>query len=141
MSKMFLAPFVCVLSSLAFAQVAVPIEAEFALVEKAAAKAIAKRNLADFAKLIDDEAVFYHMGQTAKGKAAVVEFARPMFDAPTAPYIFATGEVNVLPSGLAMTSGPIRLPNGRTVAHYNTVWRKGPAGWKILFDRSWPSSQ
>lgn len=119
------------------------LDEEFMRSEKAAAKAMAERNLADFTRLVDDDAVFYHMGQTIKGKAAVVEFVRPMFAGPHAPFSSEVAEANVLPGGLAMTSGPVRAaPDNRIVARYNTVWRRAADGaWKIVFDRSWAAGQ
>lgn len=119
------------------------LQVELTRADKAAARAMADRNLADFARLIDEEAVFYHMGQVANGKAAVVEFARPLFAGPQAPFSYETAESSVLSTGLAMTSGPVRAaPDNRVVARYNTVWRRGADGaWKIVFDRSWAASQ
>ncbi len=144
MKKILVTLTAIVASSMVFAQTPrTHLEEELLMTEKAAAQAFTDRNLSDYTKLIADDAVFFHMGQVITGKAAITEFSRPMFAGPSAPFSWSNAEVSVLPSGLAMTSGLIRsVPDGRTVARFNTVWRKQADGrWQIVFDRSWPASQ
>ncbi|WP_321393759.1 hypothetical protein [Emcibacter sp.] len=48
--------------------------------------------------------------------------------------------VLILESGhLALSTGPVRTPDGRHVANYSSVWRKNADGqWKIVFDKGYP---
>jgi hypothetical protein len=44
--------------------------------------------------------------------------------------------VEVLDSGtLALSSGPVRDPQGKRIGTFNSVWRREPRGaWKVVFD-------
>ena len=50
-------------------------------------------------------------------------------------------EVVVIGDGtLAMSTGPVRAPDGKVVARFRSVWRREPdGGWLIVFDRGEPA--
>ena len=77
------------------------------------------------------------MGQAAlHGPEAVMAAWHGLLTAPKPPFSWAPDTVLVLPSGdLARTSGPVRDPQGQVTAHFQSVWRRKPAGgWEIVFD-------
>jgi ketosteroid isomerase-like protein len=65
---------------------------------------------------------------------------KSLFDAPRAPFSWAPEVVEVLNSGaLALTSGPVRDPDGRQIGTFNSVWRREADGsWKVVFDKGCP---
>ena len=105
--------------------------------ERAFAKTMAERDLADFASFVADEAVFFDGATALRGKAAVVAAWKPLFTAPAAPFSWAPEQVEVLPSGtLALSRGPVFAPSGERVASFTSVWRlEAPGVRRIVFDR------
>jgi ketosteroid isomerase-like protein len=104
--------------------------------ELAFAKSMAERDLAAFAALIADEAVFLNGGKPLRGKPAVIEHWKRYFSAPAAPFSWRPDLVEVLPSGeLAHSEGPVSAPDGRVFARFYSTWRKSSDGrWRIVFD-------
>jgi hypothetical protein len=43
----------------------------------------------------------------------------------------------VLDSGtLALSSGPVRSPDGKVFARFNSIWRlEAPGVWRVVFDK------
>lgn len=105
--------------------------------ERAFAKTMADRDLAAFAGFVDDEAIFYGSKDVLHGRAEIVARWKEFYSEPTAPFSWEPEKVEVLPSGkLAQSSGPVRDPNGRIVAAFNSIWRlQSPGVWKIVFDK------
>ena len=105
--------------------------------ESAFADTMAKRDLKAFATFLDDEAVFFGGKGAIRGKAEVVEQWKAFFDGPTAPFSWTPESVEVLDSGaLAHSSGPVHDPQGKRVATFNSVWRRGEDGrWRVVFDK------
>jgi ketosteroid isomerase-like protein len=104
--------------------------------ENAFAATMAARDYKAFATFIAEDAVFF--GQTAsRGKAAVVESWKGLYEKPEAPFSWRSEEVQVLDSGkLAHSSGPVFNPKGERVATFNSVWRRESDGsWKVVFDK------
>jgi ketosteroid isomerase-like protein len=111
--------------------------------ERAFAATMAKRDVAGFASLISQEAIF--MGSSdaprvLRGRAAIVEAWTPFFDGPAAPFSWEPDIAEVVDSGgLALTSGPVRDPAGEITGRFNSIWRLEPDGrWRIVFDRGAP---
>jgi len=107
--------------------------------ERAFAKTMADRDHAAFASFLSDEAVF--MGeQTLRGKQAIAAGWKRFYDAPQTPFSWEPDRVEVLESGtLALSSGPVRDPQGKRVGTFNSVWRRDANGaWKIVFDKGCP---
>lgn len=108
------------------------------MAERAFAKSMADRNLSAFETFIDDEAIFIAGdGVASRGRAAVVAQWAQFFEGDEAPFSWEPEIVEVLDSGyLALSTGPVRGPDGQILAYYQSTWRKNQAGqWKVVFDR------
>jgi len=110
---------------------------EVRAVEQAFADTMAQRDFAAFQTFLSAEAVFFSDADTARGKDAVAERWAAYFEAESPPFSWAPGRVEVLDSGnLALSTGPVYLPDGRRVSTFNSVWRREPDGkWRIVFDK------
>jgi ketosteroid isomerase-like protein len=108
--------------------------------ETAFAATMAKRDHMLFASFIADEAVFFGRNGALRGKASVVQAWKGFFDGAQAPFSWEPIVVEVLDSGnLALTSGPVRDPQGRETGTFNSVWRREADGrWKVIFDKGCP---
>ena len=105
--------------------------------ERAFAKTMADRNHAAFTSFLSDEAVFFTSTKALRGKSEVAEFWKKFYDGPTAPFSWQPETVEVLDSGtLALSSGPVRDPQGKLVATFTSIWRQeAPGTWRIIFDK------
>jgi ketosteroid isomerase-like protein len=110
--------------------------------ERAFARTMAERKLAAFAEFIADEAVFFSGTTALRGKGKVVEQWSPYFTGPQAPFSWEPDQVEVLASGtLALSTGPVRDPEGKIVARFNSIWRlDAPNTWRLVFDKGGPPS-
>jgi ketosteroid isomerase-like protein len=105
--------------------------------ERAFAKTMADRNHAAFTSLLSDEAVFFSGPKPLHGKNEVAAGWKKFYAMPEAPFSWEPDTVEVLDSGtLAMSSGPVRDPNGKLLARFTSVWRlEAPGTWRIVFDK------
>lgn len=105
--------------------------------ERAFAKTMADRDFEAFLTFISPEAVFFGTGGAQRGIDAVAAAWRPYFEGPDAPFAWEPDLVEVLDSGgLALSSGPVILPDGAEAGRFNSVWRLDPDGvWRVVFDR------
>jgi ketosteroid isomerase-like protein len=105
--------------------------------EAAFARTMADRDVDAFAAFLSDEAVFVGGATPLRGKAEVVAAWKRYFEGPAAPFAWAPERVEVLPSGtLALSSGPVRAPDGTVVASFTSIWRlEAPGVWRIVFDQ------
>ena len=110
--------------------------------EVAFARSMADRDPRAFAELIADEAIFFAGTKALRGKAEVVAGWAGYFTAKEAPFSWAPDQVEVLESGtLALSTGPVRDPEGKVVARFNSIWRlEGPNRWRVVFDKGSPPS-
>jgi len=71
---------------------------------------------------------------------AVLAAWKPFFDGPQPPFSWEPDQVEVLASGqLALSTGPVRDPQGQVVARFNSVWQRGADGrWLVVFDKGSP---
>jgi ketosteroid isomerase-like protein len=108
--------------------------------ERAFAATMARRDLAAFGTFVDEEAIFFTGPEPLRGKAQVIAGWSRYFKEPQAPSSWEPDEVEVLASGtLAHSSGPVRAPDGKVVARFNSIWRLHPSGgWKVVFDKGSP---
>lgn len=108
--------------------------------ETAFAKTMAARDQDSFASFVADEALFFSEQSVLRGKAAVVAAWAQFFEGPKAPFSWEPEQVEVLDSGtLALSSGPVRDPQGRQVGRFNSIWRReAGGGWKVVFDKGCP---
>ena len=105
--------------------------------ERAFAKTMADRDHAAFTTFLADETVFFGGKEPLRGKAAVAAAWKRFYDTPAAPFSWAPEHVEVLDSGtLALSTGPVRGPDGKVFATFNSIWRREPGGaWRIVFDK------
>jgi ketosteroid isomerase-like protein len=105
--------------------------------ERAFAKTMADRDHDAFRRFLSEEAIFFGPEGAIRGAAAVAEAWKPFFAGPRAPFSWEPEIVEVLDSGkLALSSGPVRAPDGRTVATFNSIWRLEPdSSWRVVFDK------
>lgn len=103
------------------------------------AKSMADRDHAAFTAHLADEAIFFGRG-VLRGKTAVAEGWKPLFEKPAAPFSWEPEKVQVLDSGtLGLSSGPVRDASGKRTGTYNSIWRLEANGrWRIIFDNGCP---
>lgn len=108
--------------------------------ERAFAKTMADRDHRAFATFVADDAVFFSGPKPLRGKAAVVDFWARFYKEAPAPFSWEPDEVEVLDSGtLAISSGPVRNPQGKVFARFNSIWRlDAPGQWRVVFDKGSP---
>ena len=113
---------------------------QVAATERASAKTMADRDHRAFASFIAEDAVFFSGPKPLHGKKAVVDFWARFYEKPQAPFSWEPDEVEVLDSGLlAISSGPVRNPQGKVFARFTSIWRQeAPGQWKIIFDKGNP---
>src|SRR4249920_250527 len=102
------------------------------------AQTMADRDHAGFVSFLSDETVFVpEGGQALRGKQAVAAAWKRFYDGAQAPFSWEPDRVEVLDSGtLALSSGPVRDPQGTVVARFNSVWRQeSPGMWRVVFDK------
>lgn len=106
--------------------------------ERAFAKSMADRDQAAFEKFLADETVFFSGKEALRGKARVVASWKRYFDPGPAPFSWEPAQVEVLESGtLALSTGPVRDPSGKTISIFNSIWRREASGeWRIVFDKA-----
>ena len=107
--------------------------------EVAFAKTMADRDHGAFATFVSEEALF--LGATVlRGREAVAEGWKPFFDSATAPFSWEPERVEVIDSGtLAVSSGPVRNPQGERVGTFNSTWRLEEDGeWRVGLDIGCP---
>jgi len=108
--------------------------------ETAFAESMAARDLDVFETFVADEALFFGGRGVLRGKKAVVEGWSSFFKEETAPFSWEPELVDVLDSGtLALSSGPVRDPEGRRIGTFNSIWRREADGpWRVVFDKGCP---
>lgn len=105
--------------------------------ERAFAATMANRDHAAFSSFLSEEAIFFAGESPLRGKQAVADAWAPYFNGLDAPFSWEPDTVEVLESGsLALSTGPVRDAAGKTVATFQSVWRREADGsWKIIFDK------
>src|SRR5262245_3980301 len=107
--------------------------------ETAFAKTMADRDHAAFGTFIAAAALFF--GQNVlRCKDAGVAGWKGLYDGPKAPVSWAPETVEVIDSGtLAISSGPVKNPDGKQIGTFNSIWRREADGkWRVLFDKGCP---
>ena len=107
--------------------------------EKAFAKTMVLRDHDAFAAFVSDEALFFGGQGVLRGKAAVTAAWKKYFEGTEPPFSWEPEQVEVLESGtLALSSGPVRDPQGKQIGTFNSIWRREESGWKVVFDKGCP---
>lgn len=111
--------------------------AEVQATERAFARSMAERDFAAFESFLDPDAVFFNGKTPLVGPDAIKAVWQSLYRDAQAPFSWEPETVVVLRSGdLAHSSGPVRSPDGKVLAEFNSVWRRiGPGVWKIVFDK------
>jgi ketosteroid isomerase-like protein len=105
--------------------------------ERAFAATMAARDRAAFASFVADDAIFFGAQGALRGKAAVLASWARLFEGEKAPFSWDPDTAEVLDSGtLAITSGPVKGPDGRQIGTFNSIWRRDADGrWRVIFDK------
>ena len=113
------------------------LERQVAARERAFAQSMADRNFDAFQSFISAEAIFFTGPTPLRGKDQVTAGWKRFYDRPAAPFSWAPDQVEILESGtLALSSGPVRNPDGKIVATFTSIWRlEAPGVWRVIFDR------
>jgi ketosteroid isomerase-like protein len=106
--------------------------------ETAFARTMADRDHAAFVRFLADDTIW--LGRSVlRGKQQVADSWKRFYEGKDAPFSWEPERVEVNDSGtLGLSTGPVRDPAGKRVGTYNSIWRRGPDGWKIIFDNGCP---
>jgi ketosteroid isomerase-like protein len=109
--------------------------------ERAFAKSMADRDFAAFGRYVAPDTVFFGSAKVHRGRDAVLAAWKPFFEGPAAPFSWEPDQVEVLNSGqLALSTGPVRDPQGQVVGRFNSIWMRMPDGrWLVVFDKGSPA--
>ena len=127
---------VAAIAPFAFAETNAELKEQVRQSEIAFAKTMADRDHAAFTSFVADEAVFF--GRTVqRGKAAVAEAWKGLYEGPTAPFSWTPDTVEVLDSGtLGLSSGPVFDAAGKRMGTFSSIWRREKDGrWRVIFDK------
>jgi len=104
--------------------------------EMAFAATMAERDLESFLSYVADEAIFFG-GEVLRGVGEIEAGWSPFFEGASPPFSWEPENVEVLESGtLALSSGPVRDPEGNRIGTFNSVWRLEANGrWRVVFDK------
>jgi ketosteroid isomerase-like protein len=124
-------------ASVTLGPTAADLQRQVADTERAFAKTMADRDYAAFASFLADETIFFAGAKALRGKKQVVDAWKPFYEGPAAPFSWQPEVVEVLDSGaLALSTGPVRDPQGKVFATFYSIWRlEAPGTWRIIFDK------
>ena len=116
-------------------------QAEVFAAERAFAKSMADRDFAAFGRWVAADTLFFGGSKVNRGRDAVLAAWKGFFEGPQAPFSWEPDQVEVLDSGqLALSTGPVRNPQGQVIARYNSIWaRQADGRWLIVFDKGSPA--
>lgn len=105
--------------------------------ERAFAQTMADRDFEAFKSFLADEAIFFAGEAPIRGTDEVAAAWAGFYEGAEPPFSWEPETVAVLDSGtLALSSGPVRNPEGKRVATFQSIWRLGSDGeWKVVFDK------
>lgn len=105
--------------------------------ERAFAQTMADWDHQAFVSFLSDEAVFFAGTRALIGKQQVAEAWKALYEQADAPFSWEPEQVVVLDSGtLALSTGPVRDPNGKLMGTFTSIWRLEASGeWRIIFDK------
>lgn len=105
--------------------------------ERAFARTMAVRDHAAFTEFLAEETVFFSGPKALHGKRQVSDWWKRYYEKAAAPFSWEPEQVEVLESGkLALSSGPVRNPQGKQIATFTSIWRmEAPGVWRIVFDK------
>ena len=104
--------------------------------ETAFAQTMADRKFDRFPDFVAEDAVF--RGANLRiGRAAIVDAWRSLYAKPEAPFSWSPDAVTVAADGrTAISTGPVRTPDGKMVSRFTSIWRKdGDGHWRVIVDQ------
>ena len=107
--------------------------------EQAFAKTMADRDHTAFAGFVSEEAVF--LGRSVlRGRKAVAEGWKPLFEGAKAPFSWQPETVEVIDSGtLALSRGPVFDADGKRSGTFTSTWRlEKDREWRVVLDSGCP---
>jgi ketosteroid isomerase-like protein len=113
-------------------------------VEREFAATMARRDLKAFGEFVSQDAVFRDGKDLLLGREAVLASWKEYFQQGPAPFSWEPDRVTVDRTGSeALSSGPVRNPDGRIIGRFTTIWRKetandGSARWRAIVDQGVP---
>ena len=116
-------------------------QAEVFAAERAFAKSMADRDFVAFGRWVAADTLFFGGSKVNRGRDAVLAAWKAYFEGAQAPFSWEPDQVEVLDSGqLALSTGPVRDPQGQVIARYNSIWaRQADGRWLIVFDKGSPA--
>ncbi|HYD78845.1 MAG TPA: nuclear transport factor 2 family protein [Paucimonas sp.] len=110
---------------------------EVAAAERAFARTMADRDHAAFASFLAPEAIFFSRAKVLRGKEEVAAGWKRFYEGAAAPFSWEPDLTEVLASGdLALSSGPVRDPQGKQIGRFNSIWKRDASGkWRVVFDK------
>jgi ketosteroid isomerase-like protein len=122
-----------------YAETNADLQAQVRDTERAFAKSMADRDHAAFVSFLAEETIFFGPNRTLRGKKEVADAWKRFYEG-AAPFSWEPERVEVLDSGtLALSTGPVRDPDGKRVGTFSSVWRREPGGaWRIVLDNGCP---
>jgi len=114
--------------------------AEVFAAERAFARSMADRDFGAFGRYVAEDCVFFSGTAALHGRDAVLGAWKPFFEEAAAPFSWEPDQVEVLSSGeLALSTGPVKNPQGAVTARFNSIWQRQPDGrWLVIFDKGGP---
>jgi ketosteroid isomerase-like protein len=108
--------------------------------ERAFAKTMADRDLKAFGTFVAEEAIFMGRGGPLRGRSAVVDGWKRLFEGPKAPFSWEPEKVEALESGtIALSTGPVLDPDGKRIGTFTSTWRlDGDGQWRVVLDGGCP---
>jgi len=100
------------------------------------ARTMAERRFDRFAAFVAEDAVF--QGNSPHiGRQAVLAAWKAYYEGEKAPFSWAPDRVTVSADGRsALSTGPVRDPEGRIVSRFLTLWhREGDGHWRVQADQ------
>lgn len=122
---------------------AADLAADLRATEEAFARTMADRDHQAFVSFLAEDTVFFGQRGEIRGRQAVADAWKPLYEMPDAPFSWQPESATVLDSGaLGLTSGPVLAPDGSRIGTFNSVWRReADGGWKVVFDRGCPACE
>lgn len=116
------------------------LERQVRAAETGFARSMADRDHRAFVSWLAEDTVFLGEAGTLRGKTQVAAGWKRFYEGPQAPFSWEPDRIEVLDAGtLALSSGPVRDPQGRRAGTFNSVWRREANGeWRIVFDKGCP---
>lgn len=108
--------------------------------ERAFAKTMADRDHAAFVRFLAEDAVFLGRDEVLRGRKEVAAVWKRYYNDAQPPFSWEPERVEVVGSGtLALSTGPVRDPEGKRIGTFTSTWRREKGGrWLVVLDGGCP---